>query len=210
MGIDYNVKIRGVDKLVEGGWAKWSREIKCSFMEAGLNGYLDGTIKEPPAGSKIDETTAWMQYNTHIIGTLGCQVDNSLAQELTTIQLAADAWALLKSHTSQDGIISKLNAMHTALTAKFSSSVETNTTISEIHESLTQVFINGVAPTLDEWFIVLMLNVLDGSDYDWLCKNLLTQFMNMKITPTSKEIIETINLARYETCVNTKQANAFK
>src|SRR5882724_13383490 len=151
-----------------------------------------------------------MQYNTHIISTLGCQVDNSLAQELTTVQLAADAWALLKSHTSQDGIISKLNAMHTALTAKFSSSVETNTTISEIHESLTQVFINGVAPTLDKWFIVLMLNALDGSNYDWLCKNLLTQFMNTKITPTSKEIIETINLAGYETCVNTKQANAFK
>jgi len=40
-------------------------------------------------------------------------------------------------------------------------------------------------------------------------RNLLTQFMNTNITPTSKEIIETIS-CRYEMRVNTEQANVFK
>src|SRR5882724_8638790 len=45
-----------------------------------------------------------------------------------------------------------------------------------------------------------MLNSLDGMEYDWLCKNLLTQFTNLKITPTSKDIVKAINFASYDHC----------
>ena len=51
---------------------------------------------------------------------------------------------------------------------KFSKSKETNTTISKIRDHLASVFEAGVAPTQDEWFIILMLNALDGTEYDWL------------------------------------------
>ena len=87
--------------------------------------------------------------------------------------------------------------MQAALTMKFSKSKETNTTISKIHDHLASIFGAGVAPTQDEWFIGLILNTLDGTEYDWLQKNMLTQFTNMKITPTSKDVVNAINFACY-------------
>jgi len=73
MGIDYNVKIHGVDKLVEGSWTKWSHKIKFSFMETGLNGYLNVPSRSHP-GLKTDEMTCllknsplfnWWQMHGH-------------------------------------------------------------------------------------------------------------------------------------------------
>jgi len=57
-----------------------------------------------------------------------------------------------------------------------------------------------------------MLNSLNGTEYDWLCKNLLTQFTNLKITPTSKDIVEAINFASYNHCQEASKelANAAK
>ena len=46
--------------------------------------------------------------------------------------LAADAWRMLKSRTHQEGIFTKLNAMHTALHTKFSFSTPTLDTLAEI------------------------------------------------------------------------------
>ena len=124
--------------------------------------------------------------------------------------LAADAWVLLKRRTSQGGIIAKLNAMRVAITTKFSKAKETN--ISELRDHLTSIFETGVTPTQDEWFIVLMLNSLDGKGYDWLRKTLVTQFTNSKTTPTSKEIIDAINFANYDNCQESSKdlANALK
>jgi len=73
-----------------------------------------------------------------------------------------------------------------------------NTTIGKLCDHLVAVFESSVAPTQDEWFIILMLNSLGGKEYDWLQKNLLTQFTNSKITPTSKDIVDAINFASYD------------
>ena len=111
--------------------------------------------------------------------------------------LAADAWAVLKKRTCQSGIIVKLNSMRAAITTNFSKAKETNATIGELCDHLAAVFESGVTPTQDEWFIILMLNSLDGMEYDWLCKNLLTQFTNLKITTPSKDIVKAINFTSY-------------
>jgi len=60
-------------------------------MEVGLISYLDGSIKAPPVSADLKERNEWLQYNSRIIGTLGCIVNDSLAQELTPTMLAADA-----------------------------------------------------------------------------------------------------------------------
>jgi len=75
---------------------------------------------------------------------------------------------------------------------------ETNTTIGELCNHLTAGFKSHVTPTQDGWFIVLMLNSLDGMVYNWFQKNLLTQFTNSKITLTLKAIVDAINFASYD------------
>jgi len=90
----------------------------------------------------------------------------------------ADTWALLKNKTQQDGIIAKLNSMHTALCIKFSHSTPTSSMIGNICNLLASIYEGGSAPTREEWSIVLMLNALEGSDYNWLCWNLVSQFTN--------------------------------
>jgi hypothetical protein len=60
MGLDYNIKVKDNEKLTEGNWAKWARDVGFSFMEAGLSRYLDGSIEEPGKSKKLTE---WRQYN---------------------------------------------------------------------------------------------------------------------------------------------------
>ena len=95
--------------------------------------------------------------------------------------------------------------MRAAITMNFFKAKETNITISELRNHLTSIFETSVAPTQDEWFIVLMLNTLDGTEYDWLCKTLVIQFTNLKTTPTSKEIVDAINFANYDSCQESSQ-----
>ena len=89
--IHYDVKIQGIDKFVEGAWAKWKRDVTFAFLEARLVGYLDGSLKVP-----TDPKDNWLTFNSRIIWTLGCLVNDSLAQELLPNMLAANAWVLLK------------------------------------------------------------------------------------------------------------------
>jgi hypothetical protein len=58
MAIDYNVKVKDIAKLTEGNWLKWAREIQFAFMEAGLWGYLDGSIEAPSETKKLGEWSA--------------------------------------------------------------------------------------------------------------------------------------------------------
>jgi hypothetical protein len=108
MGLDYNVKFKDIEKLTEGNWVKWVRDVRFSFMEAGLSGYINGSIEEPSESKKLVE---WKQYNLCIIGTLGRIVNNSLAQELSADMSAVQTWLLLKKRTCQDGIVAKMNTM---------------------------------------------------------------------------------------------------
>ena len=100
-----------MDKLTEGNWEKWGWDVTFTLMEAGLVGYLDGSIKAPSINANSKEKNEWLHYNSCIIGTLGHIVNDSLAQELTPMIRAEDAWAILKKRTTQSGIIAKLNSM---------------------------------------------------------------------------------------------------
>jgi len=42
------------------------------------------------------------------------------------------------------------------------------------------------------------VKLIDGTEYDWLQNKLLTQFTNSIITPTSNDIVDTINFSRYD------------
>jgi hypothetical protein len=106
MGLEYNVKVKDIAKLSKGNWSKWARDVGFSFMEAGLSGYLNRSIKEPSETKKVIE---WRQYNSCIITTLGHIVNDSLSQELTPIMTVMEAWMLLKKPTRQDGMVAKLN-----------------------------------------------------------------------------------------------------
>ena len=55
----------------------------------GLVGYLDGSLKAP---TDPKDNPDWLAYSSHIIGTLGHLVNDSLAQELLPDMLAANAW----------------------------------------------------------------------------------------------------------------------
>src|SRR6266481_9526742 len=207
VAVEYNVCIKEVEPLAEGRWADWSHTMMFSFMQAGLVDYLDGE-NEPPESSTQKQKQEWLAINSRIIGTFGLHIMKPLAQLLRMDMTAAEAWTLLKKKTQADGIMAKLNAMQAAICARFTYSIPTSTTISEIQDLLATVFEGGKPPTHDEWFIVLLLNALKGTDYDWLCSSLIGQFLNAKTTPDEKDIVETIMFARQDhQCKMSKQAN---
>jgi len=68
--IDFNVKIRDIEPLVEGHWTTWSHEMKFSFLEAGLTQYIDGS-DAPVESDKVSTHAQWKAINLCIIGMLG-------------------------------------------------------------------------------------------------------------------------------------------
>jgi hypothetical protein len=162
MGLEYNVKVKDIVRLSEGNWSKWARDIGFLFMEAGLSGYLDGSIEEPTEAKKAAE---WRQYKSCIIGPLDHIINDSLAQELTPIMTAFQAWSLLKKQTQQDRMVVKLNVMRAAITTKFSMSKPTNAMIGDLQDLISMIF-EGDAPTCEDWSIVLMINTLNGTSFD--------------------------------------------
>jgi hypothetical protein len=46
MVLEYHVRVKDLEKLSEGSWLKWSWEMEFSFLEAGLMGYINGSIDE--------------------------------------------------------------------------------------------------------------------------------------------------------------------
>jgi len=66
--IHYNVKIRDIEPLVEGCWTTWSREMKFSFLEAGLTQYLDSS-NAPVKSDKTSMHAQWKAINLCILVT---------------------------------------------------------------------------------------------------------------------------------------------
>src|SRR5882672_478236 len=63
----------------------------------------------------------------------------------------------------------------------------------------------------DEWSIIFMLNVLEGSDYDSLHCQLVSQFQNARTTPSQTEVHYAIAFAGFEHKHRTaEQANVTK
>src|SRR5882672_3222905 len=63
----------------------------------------------------------------------------------------------------------------------------------------------------NEWSIALMLNALEGSDYDLLCCQLVSQFQDARTTPNQTEFHDAIAFAGFEYKRRTaEQANVAK
>src|SRR5882724_2825207 len=144
--IDYNVKIRDIEPLVEGHWTTWSCEMKFSFLEAGLAQYLNGS-NAPVESDKVSTHAQWKAINLHIIGMLGRHVAPALSQELEEDMSAMESWLLLKKRTQQDSIFAKLNSMHVALCTKFSHKIPINDALSELKNLLASIYKGREAPT---------------------------------------------------------------
>ena len=112
--------------------------------------------------------------------------------------LAAHAWRMLKSRTHQEGIFAKLNLMHKALRTKFSFNTPTLDTLAEIKNLTASIYEGGQAPTHEEWSIVLMLNVLEDTDYEPPRIQLLARLQDESHTPTQKSVYDVIAFASAE------------
>jgi hypothetical protein len=124
---------------------------------------------------------------------------------------AKEAWDLLKLHTSHGGMIAKITALTFAIKAKFSDPTKTSLTIAEIEDAIANIYTNGKAPTQDEFTILVLMNGLQGTDLDWVCKHLLAMFSHGKSALSKKDVIETITLAgREKSHTMSEKANAAK
>src|SRR5882672_10190485 len=197
VGVEYNVKIRDLEPLTEGHWAVWSREVKFSFLEAGIAHYLDESYA-PTEGDMKKPHSNWKAINSCIIGTLGRHITPALTQELEEDMSTTEAWKLLNKRTQQDRIFAKLNTMHNTLHTKFSFGMPTIDTLGELKNLLENIYQGGQAPTFNEWSIILMLNVLEGSNYNSLHCQLVSQFQNAKMTPSQTEVHDAITFTGFE------------
>ena len=94
-----------------------------------------------------------------------------LQRELETITNAKLAWDKLKEKMHVKGIITKLEALTSAIWNHITSSIPASTTITEIKDAPTSVF-EGSAPTQEEWLVILLLSALTDGEYNWLQKDL--------------------------------------
>ena len=65
VGVEYNVKIRDLEPLTEGHWAVWSREVKFSFLEAGIVHYLDESYVPTEGDTKKTQLLESYQLTHH-------------------------------------------------------------------------------------------------------------------------------------------------
>ncbi|KAF8591610.1 hypothetical protein K439DRAFT_1611122 [Ramaria rubella] len=178
-----------IEKLMEGDWVRWSHEVRMALQAQKAQKCIDSTSQKKPPDTKLQEV--WIKVNDQIVSALSTIVDALLQCELESITEAAEAWQRLKEKTQLTGIIAKLKSMQSAIRNHFSLDVPFSMTITEICDALGVVF-SDKPPTADDWEIVLLLNVLSDSSYDWLRKDLITFMMNSKVQLSVKDVIEEI------------------
>ncbi|KAF8585503.1 hypothetical protein K439DRAFT_1615919 [Ramaria rubella] len=176
---DFTVKFLKIEKLKEGEWIRWSREVKMSLCAQKAWKYVDPNT---PIPTDKDEKIKWNEIHDQLVGAMGTIEDPSLQRELKSIMEAPKAWLKLKEKTHSHGIIVKLESILTAIRMRFSPDVSFSKTISKIQDAMAAVF-ESTAPTEDEWSIILLLNALSNGQYDWLRKDLLTFMVNQKGRP---------------------------
>jgi hypothetical protein len=100
---------------------------------------------------------------------------------------ACKAWEFLKTETYQHGIISKMNALQTAIRIQFTSHDSFDNTINELKDQLAIIY--DQKPLTEEWLIVLLLQALSDGDFEWLHKNLIELMTTSTTSLTSDDII---------------------
>ncbi|KIJ26185.1 hypothetical protein M422DRAFT_272758 [Sphaerobolus stellatus SS14] len=160
--IKFNSKL---EKLIDGTLIKWSREIRMVLRAQQAYKYVEGLVPQPT--EPVEKVTC-LEINDQIVGALGTIINEPLQRELKSITNAKDAWAKLKEKTQPKGLITQLENMQMAIKNCFSPKVPVGTTIMEICDSLSAIFENGKGPSQDDWLMILLLNALSDSEYDWL------------------------------------------
>ncbi|KAF8572838.1 hypothetical protein K439DRAFT_1625496 [Ramaria rubella] len=155
------VKFSKIEKLKEGEWIRWSREVKMSLCAQKAWKYIDPNTLEP---TDKDRKEKWIEIHIQLVGALGTIVDPLLQRKLESITEAPKAWIKLKKKTHLHGIISKLESISTAIRTRFLSDIPFSKTITEIWDAVATVF-EGTALTKDEWSIILLLNTLSNGQY---------------------------------------------
>ena len=80
------IKLKSVGLLTTDGWTIWSRKCKSILRSYGLWTYIEGPDSQPPTDTtKIAE---WHCINDRIVGALCLVVENSLSQEIETLNTA--------------------------------------------------------------------------------------------------------------------------
>ena len=133
---DIKLNTKNVGTLTSDGWTIWSRKCKSVLQAYGLWTYIKGPNTQPPTDTmKLAE---WIHINDHIVGALCQVVDNSLSQEIENLTMEHDAWEHLKMKTYQSGIISKFNALQTAMCTHFTMPDSIHSTIADMKD-LTEI-----------------------------------------------------------------------
>ncbi|KAF8591819.1 hypothetical protein K439DRAFT_1610938 [Ramaria rubella] len=171
---DFTIKFSKIDKLKEGEWIQWSREVKMSLCAQKAWKYINPST---PIPTDKDEKTKWHEIHDQLVEALGTIIDPLLQRELESITEAPKAWSKLKEKTHPHGIIAKLESLSTTIRTRFSADIPFSKTITEIRDML----LLRSSKELDKWSIILLLNALSDGRYDWLRKDLLTFMVNQKV-----------------------------
>ncbi|KAF8584729.1 hypothetical protein K439DRAFT_1616527 [Ramaria rubella] len=130
----------------------------------------------------------WSNTNDRIVGGLCQAVTDPLMREIENYITATEAWDHLKKKTHHASIVSKLNAIHTAVCTRFTSHETISATITEFKDLIAIIYDNK-EPTREEWTIVLLLQALADGEFEWICPNLISFMTTSVTTLTSDDII---------------------
>jgi hypothetical protein len=139
--------------------------------------------------------------NDRIVGALCGVIEDSLVQEVEKLTATKDAWSYLKSKTHQGGITSKLTTLQSAIHTRITSTTSINPTLANIKDLIANVYEEGV-PTREEWTIIILLQALAASKFNWLRKQFITVMMKKDSNLTSEDIIKQLKAEVREACAN--------
>ncbi|KAF8573923.1 hypothetical protein K439DRAFT_1624730 [Ramaria rubella] len=86
---DFTVKFLKIEKLKEGEWIRWSREVKMLLCAQKAWKYINLNTQAP---TDKDEKIKWIEIHDKLVGVLGTIVDPSLQRELKSITEVPKAW----------------------------------------------------------------------------------------------------------------------
>ena len=192
---DIRLNAKNIGVLAADGWTLWSRKCKSVFRGYGLWMYIEGPDSKPPANvAKMDE---WTQMNDRIVGALCQVVDNAISQEIKNLTMAIEAWNKLKGKTYQSGVISKFNALQTAMRTCFTTLDTVTATIANIKD-LIKIIYDKTAPTKEEMLITLYFHAMADGEFDWLHKLMIGNMTSTSLTITPDEITHHLEMEAQE------------
>ncbi|KAF8581385.1 hypothetical protein K439DRAFT_1619094 [Ramaria rubella] len=144
---DIKLTEKSVGILKVGNWLSWSRKCKAVLRAQGVWNLIEGDNTTTPMDPV--ELLEWNRSNDCIVGTLCQVVDDPLMQQIEKFVMAKEAWNHLKSKTHQAGIVSKLNALHTATHTRFVPPSTFTATILKIKDLIATIY-DDKEPTREE------------------------------------------------------------